>query len=148
MAAKPLIFPSEINVAQTVCALRFQGYEYEEAITSSRTEGVGAQLQALAQPVIGRLVLHARESDNFAAFFYLQRFLFKWGGAQLDKLAAEHMAFDFLFLHLYRSDPPPEFQEDKYMTQWRRDFAPRAEEIAAYLRKSFARRRRVPTLRP
>ena len=47
------------------------------------------------------LTLHVKQEDNLAAFFALQRFLHKWGGEHLTKYADEHIAYDFLFLHLY-----------------------------------------------
>ena len=103
-------FPDEMRKAESTCALRFSGYEYVE---STGVEIMGG-LSSLAQPIIDSLVLHADENGNFAAFFALQRGLHKWGGERCTKYSEEHIAYDFLFLHLYRLDPPTEFTDSRY----------------------------------
>lgn len=128
-------FPMEIRRAESICALRFSGYEFEQA---SRLHERGG-LASLAQPVIDTLVLHGDQNANFAAFFALQRGLHKWGGERCTKYSEEHIAYDFLFLHLYRLDPPQEFTDSSHSEEWIKDFAPKAEEIAAFVRNSFRR---------
>ena len=51
----------------------------------------------------------------------------------------EHIAYDFLFLHLYSYEPPELFRNDEYCLQWQDDFLPRSESIAALVRQSFRR---------
>lgn len=125
----------EIRAAESVCALRFCGYEYEQKTGLSEHGG----LPSVAQPIIDSLVLHKDENDNFAAFFALQRGLHKWGGEYLTKYSTEHIAYDFLFLHLYRMTPPEKFTDSKYFVQWEENFSDQAETIAAFVRKSFRR---------
>jgi hypothetical protein len=134
-----IAFPPDVSDAQTICALRFAGYEYEKARGLEKPGSFGAGSHALAQPIIETLTLHTDQNENFLAFFGLQRFLFKWGGERLTKYSREHIAFDFLFLHLYRLDPHAEFQSEEHMLQWHRQYSPRAEAIAAVVRNSFRR---------
>lgn len=132
--------PDNISEVQTVCALRFQGYEYEET-AGMAVEGVtGGGLERLIEPLVETLNLHSAQDDNFAAFFGLQRYLFKWGGERLPRESKEHIAFDFLFLHLYRLEPPARFSNEEYVSRWNREFIQSAEATAAHIRNSFRRR--------
>ena len=124
-------FPEDVTEAQTVCALRFLGYEYERS--------ADLVLSGLIEPIVKSRVLHTDQNANFAAFFGLQRFLHKWGGEYLTKYADEHFAYDFLFLHLYRLETPPQFTHPDYAARWQHEFMERAESIAAFVRKSFRR---------
>jgi hypothetical protein len=65
--------------------------------------------------------------------------LYKWGGEDLTKYAEEHIAYDFLFLHLYSIEPPKIFQDPDYCLAWQRQYQPQAEKIAAVVRRSFRR---------
>lgn len=130
-----IVFPDEVTHAQTLCALRFLGYEYESAVLRS----AGGGFPGLTQPIVQSFVLHTDQNTNFAAFFALQRFLHKWGGEYLTKYADEHLAYDFLFLHLYRVEPPPEFTNVEYTNRWQQECADQAETYAAFVRKSFRR---------
>lgn len=134
------MFPEHITETQIVCALRFLGYEWEKASGIAEEGATGAGLSRLITPVVDDLILHETEEDNFAAFFGLQRFLFKWGGERLTKRSREHVAFDFLFLHLYRMIPPYRFAHEEYVARWNREFKADAENVAAYVRKTFKRR--------
>lgn len=135
-------FPEKVTKSQNICALRFNGYDYEQASGIAEQDATGGGLSKLITPVIETLTLHEAEEKNFAAFFGLQRYLFKWGGEYLTKYSEKHIAFDFLFLHLYRLDPPAEFSDENYVLQWNQDFRPSAETIAAYVRRTFRRRGR------
>ncbi|MBN8461116.1 MAG: hypothetical protein J0M04_25095 [Verrucomicrobia bacterium] len=134
--------PEHVTEAQIVCALRFQGYEYVEAKYGQNEGEPPTGFPTLIQPVVDSLTLHERQEDNFAAFFGLQRFLFKWGGEYLTMYADEHIAFDFLFLHLYRFDTPREYSADEYVSRWDRDFKARSEQTASVIRNSFRRKGR------
>jgi len=125
--------------AQNVCALRFLGYEYEIAVGISSQAITGAGLSKLIQPVVESLLLHESDNDNFAAFFGLQRYLGKWGGDHLTKYAEEHLAFDFLFLHLYLKEPQAQFSNHEFCREWEAKYRPISESIAAVVRKSFVR---------
>lgn len=134
-----LYFPNSIVQAQTICALRFQGYKYEKSVDTSSIGEPSKGLIRFTAPVVDSLTLHSSNSDNFAAFFGLQRYLHKWGGEYLTKYSDTHIAYDFLFLHLYSYDPPDLFCNDEYCRRWQDEFAPRAESIAAFVRQSFRR---------
>ena len=92
--------PDEVTECQSTCALRFLGYEYEEAADISEADTTGAGLSKLIAPVVSSLTLHEKCEDNHASFFGLQRFLCKWGGEYSTVYSNEQIAFDFLFLHL------------------------------------------------
>ena len=134
-------FPPEIEETMITCALRFDGYRYIE-IQEGQPGGDGWDFTQLVRPIVEQLVLSADEAQNFAAFFALQRYLFKWGGEGLTKFSAEHLAFDFLFLHLYTKPVPREFQDEQYCLQWDRGFAAQSEAAAAFVRNSLRRKGR------
>ena len=137
-------FPDDITEAMSVCALRFDGYKYEDSL--GPTEATGERLQAMGEPVIKTLILHDKMNANFGAFFCLQRFLHKWGGEHFTKYSDEHIAYDFLFLHLYRSEIPREFAHEEYMLKWASQFQSRREEIAGFVRCTFKRKGRGPKM--
>jgi hypothetical protein len=137
-----LYFPDDISDAMTVCALRFDGYRYEEDSGLSTPDATGAGLRGLIEPVVETLVFYADDNANFAVFFGLQRYLHKWGGDHCTKYSEEHIAYDWLFLHLYRKDVPAAFRHSEYYIRWRREYEERQEEIAGFVRNSFRRRGR------
>ena len=75
-----LYFPGDISDAMSICALRFDGYKYEEVSGLSEPDVTGAGLSRLIEPIERTLMLHVDDNMNFAAFFGLQRYLHKWGG--------------------------------------------------------------------
>lgn len=137
--ASQFFSPETVIDAQNVCALRFLGYEYENAAGISSSVATGAGLSKLIQPVVESFLLHESDNNNFAAFFGLQRYLGKWGGDHLTKYAEEHLAFDFLFLHLYLKEPQAQFRNLEFCRVWESKHRPISESIAAVVRKSFVR---------
>ncbi|MCS6776674.1 MAG: ankyrin repeat domain-containing protein [Chloroherpetonaceae bacterium] len=135
-----VVFPNEVAEAESVCALRFRGYEYEHWISTLGSRTTGSGLTALARFVVEELALHRSMNDNFAAFFELRRFLHKWENRYLTRYSREYIAYDFLFLHLYAHEPAEPFRDARYCYEWQEKFLPRAESIAAIVRKSFQRR--------
>lgn len=127
-------FSDEVREAQSVCALRFDGYKYVDI--------VGIELNALTKPIVQSLTLFEENNRNFAAFFGLQRYLHKWGGEYLTKYADEHITYDFLFLHLYHYTVPDEYVHEKYCQQWEQKILPNIEQVAATVRQSFRRKGR------
>lgn len=134
-----LDFPQAVDNGQMICALRFKGYDYEIATGIATIGYSGSGIRKLIKPVVQKRILHHSDNDNFAAFFGLQRFLYKWGGEDLTKYADEHIAYDFLFLHLYSLEPPTIFQDPDYCLAWQRQYQPQAEKLAAFVRRSFRR---------
>ena len=134
-----LDLPYDVIDAMDTCALRFDGYAYEARLGLSEHEGVGAGLRSLFEPIVTTLTLYADDDMNFAAFFGLQR-CFKWGGEYLTEDSDEHIAYDFLFLHLYRLDVPDDYRHAEYYARWQRKYEPRREEMAAVVRSALAAR--------
>ena len=131
-------FPHDIIEAMSICALRFNGYKYEESL--GPTESTGERLQEMITPIHDNLTLHQDLNQNFGAFFSLRRWLHKWGGECLTKYSVDHTTYDFLFLHLYRIEVPQEFCSEEYNLRWKRECEPRQEEIASFVRNSFQRK--------
>jgi hypothetical protein len=125
-----------------VCALRFDGYRYLEVVHPKLSKETN--FSPLVEPLVETLSFHSDLNDNFAAFFALQRYLHRWGGERLTKYSREHVAYDHLFLMLYRQPVLKDFVNREYDLRWEREFASRAEEIAAYVRNSFRRIGRGP----
>ena len=51
-----LYFPHEVTEAQSICALRFKGYDYERAVGISDNEATGRSLSKLIEPVVKELI--------------------------------------------------------------------------------------------
>jgi hypothetical protein len=127
----------EVCEVMITCALRFRGYEYLDTLSPERQEKIASN------ELVNKLRLHESLNDNFAAFFQLQRWLFKWGGERLDYHAPDWLAFDFLFLTLYRHDPPSEFADVDCCLKWQCLTAVELEGVAAEVRNSFRRKGRA-----
>jgi len=136
-------FPDDIIDAMNTCALRFDGYKYEQVSGLSEPGSTGAGLSRLIEPIVKTLMLHADDNMNFAAFFRLQRLLYHWGDGEPAVYSDEHIAYDFLFLHLYHREVPDRFGHEDYCVRWRREFEGRKEEIARFVRTSFRRKGRA-----
>lgn len=126
-----------IDSVLTACALRFDGYAFESFL--HRTNAPLKELFDIVEPIIKSRTLYPDQNYNFAAFFALQRGLSKWGGEHLTIYSDDHIAYDFLFLHLYRLTPPAEFSSPNYLKRWETDFRPIAEAAAALIRNRFRR---------
>lgn len=124
-------YPSDIDEIQIWCALRFDGYAFEEEQLKQEPD---FNFPKNSEPIIETLTLHADPLKNFAAFFALQRFLFKWGGEMLTKQDKEHVAFDFLFLHLYHLEVPKQYRLDEYHSKWNSLKQEEIENAAGFVR--------------
>ncbi len=129
--------------ALLTCALRFKGYDYEEAQGIKEPDCVGGGLGALADPVVESLTLHKNPLDNMAAFFALQRHLHVWAGFRERSDSKTHTAYCFLFLDVYRMKVPRAFQHKDYCKTWKERYEPRREEIAARVRAALANTREL-----
>jgi len=125
-------FPSEIEDVQTACALRFDGYLYQEK--------TGIEFPDLNKPIKATRRMYKDPLKNFAVFFALQRFLCKWGGEQLTKQSPEHMAYDFLYLQLYQIETPVEYAYAEFAERWKLIADDQREDTAQFIRNSLSRK--------
>ena len=133
----------DIEQAIAVCALRMDGYRYMESLHPEFCGESMPHFAPLVDPVVETLTLHENLNDNFAAFFFLNR-SFHWGGEHLTKYSRDHIAYDHLFLALYRLEVADEFACIEWNRQWQQEYRPRAEILASYVRNSFRRKGRGP----
>ncbi|MGQ9872306.1 hypothetical protein [Leptodesmis sp.] len=108
---------SEYGYVRDVCALRFKGYDYKEdkdlAESSARAE---------------KEFPFESNNDNFAAFFALQRRLYKWGGEMLPRNDPLFQLFDRMFLYLAPLDVPAEFASPEHVKKWQEEYQPLFED--------------------
>lgn len=114
-----------IHSMMGTCALRFDGYGYEE-----RT---GKELHKLADRVITRQKPLRNRLDNFAAFFAIQRGIGHCGYDLVTNTRCR--AFILLFLHLAEQPTPDEWRFEQFAPKWERQFAPRVEMHVAAVRE-------------
>lgn len=133
----------DIELAIAVCALRMDGYLYMERVHPELCRASLPDFAPLVDPVVETLTLHADLNDNFAAFFFLNR-SFHWGGEHLTKYSRDRIAYDHLFLALYRQEIAEEFACIEWYRQWQQEYRPCAEMVASYVRNSFRRKGRGP----
>jgi hypothetical protein len=117
------------------CALRFDGWQYE---IDRGLENAGG-LSSLVEPVLEGRRFHSDPNDNLAAFFGIQRYLYKWGGEMLLPHSREHVAFRLLFLDVYRYEIPEKYRKEPYWQEWEDKYRPRQEHYAAIIRETLRR---------
>lgn len=108
------------------CALRLDGYAFEKVARRRLGDLVGIALED-----VSRLSLNQR----FAAFFMMQRHLYKWGGESLPRNHHEWKVFRELFLELAPLDVPAKYAHAEFMASWRRKYGARVEEAVAFVRR-------------
>lgn len=112
----------------SVCALRFRGYDFDN------NTGRQTDLDAVTESEELALTLSADDAQNFAMYFQAQRALCKCGDGFCAGREPLSLAGAFLFLHLYRKSPPPEFAEPDYVRKWETECSSRAELVASWVR--------------
>lgn len=117
------------------CALRLDGWRLLVEIEGKDT----GNCSPYVDPIVNERRLHEDDRLNHLAFFALQRYLGKFGGEYRTPYSDEQIAYRFLFLHLYRQPVPRGFESRNFPPRWEEEFAPRAEEIAAEIRRTFTR---------
>jgi hypothetical protein len=118
------------------CALRLDGWRLLKEVEGQDT----GDFSPYVDLIVKERRLHQDDRLNHLAFFALQRYLGKFGGEDRTPYSDEHIAYRFLFLHLYRQPVPRGFESQDFPPRWNEDFAPRAEEIAAKIRGTFSRK--------
>jgi len=131
-------FPDDAIMAMFDCALRFDGYKYEQEAGLADPVVTGKGLSDLTDPVLETLIFYGNEVANLAVFFWLQRH-FKWSDDTLTQDSREHVVFDLLFLHLYRAEVPERYRNEEYCSRWEREHKDSSEELAAMVRSTFSR---------
>ncbi|MBE9112608.1 hypothetical protein IQ273_24765 [Nodosilinea sp. LEGE 07298] len=111
----------------TCCALRFDGFKYAEEH--------GFKPDELVQQYLQTGQWHGTELELLAAFFHLQRALFKWSLVYETWESPYWRAFRELFLQLYAAEIPAQYQMTEYFDEWIRDFQPRLDQCVAVVRE-------------
>lgn len=109
------------------CALRFDGYkylahhpfDYEDALEQYKRTGAWS---------------HLDEHQKLAAFFFLQRYLAKWGGEYLSLRSLTWRGFRELFLEVWHVKTPPDFRLEDWAQAWDERTAQEQEAAAAIVR--------------
>lgn len=68
-----------------------------------------------------------------ALFFFLQRFLMKWGGEYEPPNGRYWRAFRNLFLITNQYEIPERYRNGEYYLTWEREYLPKREEQVAYI---------------
>jgi hypothetical protein len=134
------LIPEEAITGMYVCARRFDGYKYE---TECLGDLGGRGLEKLTVPMRESLIFHRDTNINLAAFFWTQRRL-KEDEKTID--SRDHVLFDMLFIHLYKTEIPTQYRDEKLCLEWSREHQDEAEIIAALTRESFTKRPRIGLL--
>lgn len=119
---------NRFEMAFAACALRFRGWDF-----------IGPRSDEIAASFDGQEgnpnELSSDPAENFARLFYAQRSLAKCGPGLCADRSPMSVAAAFLFLHLYRTNPPAEWTDPAYVREWETNFAPRAEGYATLVRQ-------------
>lgn len=111
------------------CALRFDCYRYMEVASFNSEQAILTALEGGQLPT--------DELQKLAMFFWLQRFLFKWGGEREPRNGQYWRLFRELFLGVARSRVPAEFrpEQDDCRLRWRYHYRPQLEDVLAFMRR-------------
>jgi 5-methylcytosine-specific restriction enzyme subunit McrC len=120
------------------CALRFDGYAFLEDAHQKEIIPKAVGFPELNVPIVKKRKLYPENEKNAAVFFALQRFLCKWGGEQLPESSNERIAFNLLYLHLYKEGIPKSYKHEEYGRRWERISERDKEAVARYLREQLS----------
>lgn len=110
------------------CALRFDGYKYEESQADFDSQKAFDQLIENDQ-------LPPSKEGQLALFFFLQRALGKFGLEQATAAGRYWRAFRRLFLQVHTYEIPLAFRHEEYWQQWQEEYEPRQEAWVAFIRQ-------------
>jgi hypothetical protein len=128
-----------VDDTMITCALRFDGDAYASRL------GDDELLTRLADRVVETLRTSPDQNENLAAFYALQRWLYKWGGETLPENSRDRQAFRLLFLHVYRVEVEESLRFEKYHEKWLSLGADLIEDHAAAIRESLLPKRKGPS---
>ena len=112
----------------TTCALRFRGYDYQEAYPFDQERALEHFVRTGEWDLV--------PLEQLTAFFMLQRYLFKWGGEQLARDSQEWRAFRSLFLTTYAYEIPAEYRHPDYDEPWEREYRPHLVTCVKQVRRT------------
>lgn len=112
----------------TLCAHRFDGYEYAH----QTSKDPGELLQKLWQHVQSG-TFHLKPEDNLAVNFYVHR-SFRHQGFFAPQRTPAWYSVLFLYLHLYRQPLPTKLQREPGELEWQARAKGSAEAAAAEIR--------------
>jgi hypothetical protein len=110
------------NGILSACALRFDGYKYQEATRYDPASALNDFWRTGEWP--------SDPLKQLASFFFLQRFLCKWGGETLPKNCKYWQAYRSLFLLVNTYDIPKTYRISDWFERWQADFKP---QLALYV---------------
>ena len=118
----------QLEAVFAALAGRFRGYD-------CASEAVSESILRLLDGDSMGLEFSADRTENFALFFHAQRHLAKAGPGVCASRSPLSLTAAFLFVQLYRETPPPEFADAERCHHWQQDYAARAENCAALVRR-------------
>ena len=130
MASEEPLRPDDIL---TTCALRFQGWRYQEETGFDQAAAFDRYFET------GNWSL--TDNEKLAAFFLLQRGLSKWDLVTEPKQSRWWQAFRSLFLEVVHLPLPPKYRDDDYATRWEQRYLPRLEECIQCIREELEKTR-------
>jgi hypothetical protein len=129
--------PADAIHGMYMCALRFDGYKYEQEILH---ESSCIGLQKLAEPFRESLILDRDLTVNFALFFVTQRRL---NEDDMLRDSRDHLLFDMLFLHLYQAEIPSRYRNEDFCRLWDKYTQEQVDIMAGLIRESFGSIQRI-----
>lgn len=114
----------------TTCALRFDGYEYQEYREELDNE---IDLEECLENFLGTNAWNLEDNEKLTIFFILQRSLFKWGLEGEPKDGKYWKAFRSLFLECVDLPIPSEYKREDYCQEWEENYQPNLEQVKAFI---------------
>ena len=111
----------------TCCALRFDGYKYEQ-------ETAFNQDLTFDKLFLGEEV---GELDGLAAMFFLQRGLFKWGLVYETEDGKYYKLYRKLFLEYVDSEIPAQYRNEEWYKRWQDEYKPHIVEIKKFVQNIY-----------
>lgn len=119
----------------TTCALRFDGWRW----LAEHWPNADGSFSELTGPIVATLAFPSDDAGCQAAFFALQRWLFKWGGETLPDDAPVWIAFWHLYLRVYRVEVGETYVARQHVNAWNALDPHSMEGAAAFARREVMR---------
>lgn len=109
------------------CALRFDGWKYQEATGFDHRKAIDDFFETGSWEI--------QTLERLCVFFLLQRGLCKWDLVYEPKHGKFWRAFRTLFFLVCREEIPAPYQIADYLEQWRRKYDPNLEQHIGFIRE-------------